>query len=213
MRRQLVRLLVRLVALGVVLSSPRARAEGDARKVSVPALAEPRFDPPDHSYTYSSPKPYPTFAWFALQLLPSPEVAIGEDRGIATAAFGLRWQLTPALWSWGVHRRVSGWRFFIVDPLARMSGSIALEQHFEYIAGHVDRLLVRPGVKATFPLVSHGEYLAFSIGSSVYRYDDRAHAAYDVGLYTLFGMFGAVATIAPEHRALTTIATLRIRYF
>ena len=202
------------VALGLALVVTRAHADGGSPSDPVSPPGEASFDPPDRSYTYSSPRPYPTIAWFAVQLVPSPELAIGEDpRGETKTAFGLRWQLTPALWSWGVHRRVSGWRFFVVDPLARVSGSIALEQHVEYIGGHADRLLLRPGVKATFPLAHRGEYLAFSIGTSVYRYDDRARVAYDAGLYTLWGMVGAVATIAPEHRALTTIATLRLRYF
>lgn len=179
-----------------------------------PVTRPPRFDPPDQPYRYQQPYPFITGAWFLTQLVPSPEVAFGANAlGEAKSAFGLRWQLTPALWSWGIHRRLSGWRFFVVDPLARMSGSIALEQTFEYIGGHVDRVLARPGVKATFPLYHRGEYLAFSLGTSAYTYESDAYIAHDLGLYTLYGTLGIVGTYAPDHRIMQTLITLRIRYF
>lgn len=195
----------------VLAASPAAAQPQPANEPPTPA---PTFVPPERGYTYLEARPYPSAGWVLLQLIPSPELAFGKNaEGESKTAFGLRWQLTPVLWSWGVNRRVSGWRFFVVDPLARVSGSIALEQHFEYIAGHVDRILVRPGVKATFPLWQRGEYLSFSIGTSVYAYDDRPRLAHDVGVYVFSGTIGLVGTIAPVHEALTTIATLRIRNF
>jgi hypothetical protein len=179
--------------------------------------------PPETSYDYSEPKYYPSLAWLAFQLVPSPEVAfgrlkqvgIGEDTASEKieTAFGLRWQLTPVLWSWGVHRRLSRWRWFVVDPLARNAGSIELDTSFEYIWGYVDRMIVRPGVRATFPLVQRGEYLSFSMGTSTYTYDRVPRVAYDGGVYFLYGIFGAQVTIAPAHNPLAAIATFRIRYF
>lgn len=175
----------------------------------------PHIDPIDDRFTYRQPYPYVTPGWVITQLIPSPELAIGEDATTkeTKAAFGLRWQLTPVLWSWGVHRKISRWRFFVVDPLARMSGSLAFEETFEYIGGHVDKLLSRPGVKATFPLAQKGEYLAFSLGTSVYLYDSNPHVAHDVGLYTIWGMLGVQGTYAPDHDVMSTLITLRIRYF
>lgn len=189
-------------------------AYADEREKEEPTKS-PRLVPPDTAYRYQQPYPFITPGWIITQLIPSPQLAIGDDAvtGQTKTAFGLRWQLTPVLWSWGVHRRLSGWRFFVVDPLARMSGSIALESSFEYIGGHVDRMLARPGVKATFPLHQRGEYLAFSIGTSVYTYDSNQFVAHDVGLYTLWGMFGVQGTYAPEHAIMSTLLTLRIRYF
>lgn len=179
-----------------------------------PATPAPAFVAPERSYTYQQARPYPSAGWLLLQLVPSPELAIGKNPlGETKTQLGFRWQFTPVLWSWGVNRRVSGWRFFVVDPLARVSGSIALEQHLEYVTGHVDRVLVRPAVAATFPLWQRGEYLAFSIGTSVYAYDDRMRLAHMAGVYVFSGTLGLVATIAPAHDALTTIATLRIRNF
>lgn len=200
------------LALALLLVAPAAEAQPQPK--DEPPTPIPGFAEPDRSYTFEEPARYPSAGWVLTQLLPSPELAFGEDAsGASRTAFGMRWQLTPVLWSWGVNRRVSRWRFFVVDPLARVSGSIAFEQHFEYIGGFADRLLARPAVKATFPLWQRGEYLSFSLGTSVYRYDARAHVAHDVGLYTLFGTLGLVATVAPGHDALRTIATLRIRYF
>jgi hypothetical protein len=180
-----------------------------------------RAPPPDNSISYANPHPYPTLAWAVLQLVPSPEVGFGRfrridgdsDERVIQATWGLRWQLTPVLWSFGVNRRVSGWRFLVVDPIARMSGSIAFEQHVEYFGGYVDRVLLRPAVNLTLPVLHRGEYLAVSMGTSVYRYDDTFRVAYDVGAYVFFGLFGVQATVAPTHDALTTIATFRIRYF
>lgn len=181
-----------------------------------------RIAQPDNTYVYANANYYPPLLWFATQLLPSPEVGFGSIRRTeidgrtsesVEAAFGLRWMATPVLWSWGTNRRVSRWRSFVVDPLARNSGSLELDLSFEYLWGHVDRALVRPGVKATFPLVQRGEYLSFSLGTSTYTYDQTPRVAYDAGLYFLFGILGAEVSIAPVHRPLQTLATLRIRYF
>jgi hypothetical protein len=164
---------------------------------------------PDRSYTYASPQPYPSGPWVLLQLLPSPEVAVGRGE----VAFGLRWQVTPLLWSWGTNRHASRWRSFVVDPLARHAGSLELTGTLEYIFGEVDRAIVRPGVRAYFPIAQRGEYLSVSFGTSTYAYDEKMRVAYDVGAYVLWGLFGVQATIAPENGPLTAIGTFRIRYF
>jgi hypothetical protein len=192
-----------------------ARAQPQTPQTGDEPTKRPHLEAPDTPYRYQQPYPYITAGWLLTQLIPSPQVAIGEDPATreTKAAFGLRWQLTPVLWSWGVHRRLSGWRFFVVDPLARMSGSLAFESTFEYIGGHVDRALARPGVKATFPLLHRGEYLAFSMGTSVYTYDSNQYVAHDVGLYVLWGSLGLVGTYAPKHDLMSTLVTLRIRSF
>lgn len=193
-----------------MLVASSARADSLREEPTKP----PRFDLPETPYRFQQPYPYITGGWLLTQLIPSPEIAAGSDAsGETRAAFGVRWQLTPALWSWGVHRRLSGWRFFVVDPLARVSGSIALEQTFEYVGGHVDRALARPGVKATFPLLHRGEYLAFSMGTSVYTYDSNQFVAHDVGLYVLWGTLGLNYTYAPAHSIMTSLVTVRIRSF
>lgn len=178
--------------------------------------------PPDMGYSALDPQPYPSLAWIGLQLLPSPEVAFGTIRSTdvfghtsrdVQASFGLRWQLTPLLWSWGQHRSLNRWHFLVIDPLARNSGSISADLNLEYMWGQVNRMLVRPGVHATFPILQRGEYLSTSIGTSFYAYDDILRVAYDVGAYCLFGLFGVQFTYAPVHEPLKTMLTFRIRYF
>src|SRR5262249_17835578 len=90
---------------------------------------------PDQTLGLPRPHVHASGGWALPRFLPSPELAFGRqrslddaghvDRGVSTA-FGLRWQLTPVLWSFGVHRRQSRWRFFVVDPFARQSGSLEL---------------------------------------------------------------------------------------
>lgn len=215
-RRYFTKLLLALVALvtygRAASADPPAKAAVDPNEPFPPP--SPRVQTlPDTSYEYREPHLYPSFAWIGLQALPSPEVAVGRVQGQTEEAFGLRWQLSPVVWSWGVNRRVSRWRFFVVDPLARHSGSLELSGTFEYLFGYVDRMIVRPGVRAYFPLAQRGEYLSMSLGTSTYAYDQKAHVAYDVGAYVLFGLFGVQATIAPDHGPLSAIGTFRIRYF
>lgn len=208
------------LAVALLAVAPAVRADDEPPPV---VEAKGRSIPqPDATWTWQSPQPYPTLAWVVTQLIPSPELGIGRVRvfdaaGSSTSetdvAFGLRWQLTPILWSWGTNRRIDRWRFVVVDPLARNAGSIAFDTKIEYLWGHVDRFLVRPGVHATFPLAQRGEYLSASIGTSVYQYDDTMRVSYDGGVYTLFGIFGAELSYAPTNAALRYLATFRIRYF
>lgn len=215
------RRLTAVIAAAALASLPGVAGAGDALVPYPPP--SPRVIPqPEQAFTYAQPQPYPSLPWLLLQLLPSPELAVGQVRETNAAgerelttktAAGLRWQITPVVWSWGVNRHVSRWRFLVVDPLARYSGSLELPLELEYVFGHVDRMIVRPGVRAYFPLVERGEYLAVSIGTSTYSYDDKPRVAYDVGAYFLYGIFGVQATVAPAHGPLGAIGTFRIRYF
>jgi hypothetical protein len=214
----------RVRALIATVLAVASAAEPAAADTLVPyPPPSPRVIPqPDRAFTYAQPQAYPSFPWLALQLLPSPELAVGQVRETSAngaselttkTALGLRWQVTPFLWSWGTNRRVSRWRFLVVDPLARHSGSIEVPLNLEYVFGHVDRMIVRPGVRAYFPLVERGEYVSASLGTSTYAYDEKMRVAYDVGVYFLYGIFGLQATVAPDNGPLSAIGTFRIRYF
>lgn len=186
-----------------------------------PPLDVHRAPVPDDTIQPHPPELWPTIPWIVFQLLPSPEMAFGHTKTIDTfgrgadevrPAFGLRWQLTPVLWSFGVHRSQPRWRFFVVDPFARHAGSIELSTSFEYIGGHYDGTVLRPGVRVYLPLLEKGERLSASFGTSVYD-ANGLRVAYDVGAYVLNGFLGLQLTVAPRHDALATIATLRLRYF
>ena len=216
----------RSVLAGASCVASLAIVAGDAsaspEPAGAPVVQDVHLAPlPDTSLGYRQATPRPTITWALFQLLPSPELAVGRQRHIdangavdesLSTAFGMRWQVTPLLWSFGVHRSQSRWRYFVVDPFARVSGSLELSTSFEYIGGHVDRLLARPGLRAYLPLAQKGEYLSMSLGTSVYAYEGL-RVAYDVGVYTLAGIVGFRVTVAPTHAPLAGIATLNLRYF
>lgn len=161
----------------------------------------------------TEPHVHPTIVWLATQLVPSPEIAAGDGH----AHFGLRWQVTPLLYSWGTNRKLSPWRALIAEPLVRQSGSVELYLSPEFIdveGSFGERWLLRPGVRAYFPLLQHGEYLSTSVGTSYQRFQDHASAAFEAGIYALYGIFGVQLSYAPApHQPLATIATFRFRYF
>jgi len=153
-----------------------------------------------------------TWPWLVTQLVPSPELVYGD----ATARFGVRWQITPLLLSWGIHRGLSPWRFFIAEPYVRQSGSVELYLTPEAVTsgGTLGSAgVVRTGLRAYFPLLEHGELLSVSAGASQFFYDGQSGAGFEAGLYTLFGVVGLQVTVSPFFSPLATIATLRLRYF
>ena len=154
--------------------------------------------------------PRPSFLWVATQLVPGPELAFGDGR----RTLGLRWQLTPLLFSWGVDRRVSRWRTFVVDPFARHVGSIELFVSPEVLLTDPLSLVLRPGLRLYVPVLEHGETLGLSLGTSFQHVDAVDAMAIEAGIYALFGVVGLQASFAPGRatRAQTVIA-LSIRYF
>jgi hypothetical protein len=147
----------------------------------------------------------------ATQAIPSPEIVIFD--GAAHA--GARWQLTPLLYSFGVHRRTAPFRAFVVEPFVRQSGSVEVYASPEYLAigkREIERLTWRFGTRAYFPLVSHGEYLSMSLGTS-YSSFGRGGVGYELGVYVLFGFIGLQATLQPTRDAPAFIGTFNVRFF
>ena len=153
-----------------------------------------------------------TLAWFLTQLLPSPELALGDDG----AAFGLRWQVVPVLYSFGIDRRLSPFRAFVVEPLVRTSGSLELFVAPEYLAID-DRLAhrfgFRTGLRAHFPLIEKGDYLSVSLGTAYARLGERQSASYQFGAYLLFGFLGFEQSFLPALAEARFISTLNVRFF
>lgn len=154
-----------------------------------------------------------TWPWLVTQLLPSPELAF--SRG-GTTRFGLRWQLTPFLYSFGVDRRLSPFRAFVVEPLLRTSGSIEVFVSPEYLAlegGVSERFGFRSGVRAYFPVLEKGDYLSVSLGSAYVRFGGRESVSYQLGAYLLFGFLGFEQSFLPGLDAARFIGTLQLRFF
>ncbi len=154
-----------------------------------------------------------TLLWAALQLIPSPEVL--EWNG--AARFAARWQLTPLLYSFGINRKLSPWRAFVVEPIVRNSGSIEVHLSPEILAGTLaagtERWVLRGGLRSWFPLLYRGDYLSGSAGGSLVHAGDRNGVAFDAGLHTLGGFVGVRASYCPTPGLRITTVALEIRIF
>jgi hypothetical protein len=148
--------------------------------------------------------------WAITQLIPSPLLVTGKDH----VGGGLRWQLTPLLFSFGITERP--FRTFIVSPIARHSGSFEMHASPEWAccASEGSGWLGRAGLRMYLPLLEYGEQLSFSVGGSYYRttYGKDGFSA-DVGVYTLLGILGLTLTVSPSLPQRELITALNIRYF
>jgi hypothetical protein len=181
-----------VAALSVLVTEARAGFAAPPREATAPGI-------------------HPTLVWAALQLVPSPEW-MGDGAG---SHAGMRWQVTPLLYSFGINRKLSPWRTLIAEPVVRHSGSIELFAMPEYLSksgSFAEHWLFRGGLRSYFPLMSKGEYLSASLGASLLHFDHRVGAAGSAGIYTFYGFVGAELTYCPTPglRGATLALSLRI---
>ncbi len=198
-----------VLAAGLAAPATPCDVSPEAPLAEAPRRADPSIQ---RRATATPPGTSVTLAWLLLQLVPSPELAVGDDG----AAFGLRWQVVPLLYSFGIDRRLSPFRAFVVEPLVRSSGSLELFVAPEYLA--IDesvsrRFGFRAGLRATFPVIEKGDYLSVSLGTSYARFAERESASYQVGAYLLFGFLGFEQSILPAMGDARFISTLNVRWF
>lgn len=164
-------------------------------------------------FDVTEPKIYPSSLWISSQLIPSPELISIKDDGLR---LGLRWQVTPLLYSFGINRKLNPWRFFVVEPLVRQNGSIELFFTPEWLNvtnKFKTNWLFRGGIRAYFPLYRRGEYLSGSLAASYYNFNGDQGVSYEAGIYLFFGILGFQVTYSPEMKTSPWIFTLRLRYF
>jgi hypothetical protein len=196
------------ISLGFASVAPTARADEP-----VAASPKPQFVavPSDRAPTPREMSPLLAGSvWAATQLVPSPLLVIGKDH----VGGGLRWQVTPLLYSFGIAERPV--RAFFVSPIARHSGSLELHVSPEWACcrpGNGTSWLVRAGLRLYLPLLEHGEKLSWSLGASYHRAAGGGGAAGDLGLSTFSGIFGLNVTVSPWLTRREVIAALTIRYF
>jgi len=157
--------------------------------------------------------PQASFLWMLLQLVPSPQWTWGTTDAVS---FGMRWQLTPVLYSYGVNGNVCPWRFGVVDPVARQCGSVEIFLTPEYISlpeRFEDRWLFRAGTRAYFPLWQKGEYLSCSLGASFYSWNGQEGMTYEGGAYLFGGFTGIQLSYSPALAGAEWTATFRVRIF
>jgi hypothetical protein len=170
----------------------------------------PHPDPDTDPGSAKEPDVKPTLVWVVTQLIPSPEIAAGQG----DARFGLRWQVTPVLFSFGINRRLSPWRAIVVEPLVRQSGSIELYASPEIFTGSLwGSAMIRAGVRSYFPVLAKGEELSVSLGTSYTNLSGTNGTAFEAGVYVLYGTLGIQLTYSPSPSPVPWITTLRFRYF
>lgn len=151
--------------------------------------------------------------WTAAQLIPSPLLVLGS----AGPQGGVRWQITPFLYSFGVAARPV--RAFVVEPIARHTGAVELYFSPEWAccaAQDKPSWLARAGARVYLPLVLSGESASISLGGSYafsHRGETVAGIAGEIGLYTLSSMLGLTLTIAPRLTGRELIAAIALHYF
>ena len=165
-----------------------------------------------HSGSVTEPDIYPNMMWMAAQLIPSPEWVTSAD-GLK---FGMRWQVTPLLYSFGINKKLSPWRYFIAEPLTRQSGSVELFFTPEYLNLEnklKDKWLFRGGTRIYIPLWQRGEYMSASLAASYYNFNGVNGISYEGGIYLFAGILGFQTTYSPSFTNSEWIFTIRLRYF
>jgi hypothetical protein len=181
--------------------------------VATPQLGALAAAPPPSEIRPSPLEPSPLLGvgiWVATQLVPSPLLVVGDGH----VGGGMRWQVTPLLYSFGIAEGPV--RAFFVAPIARHSGSVELHASPEWACcapGDGSSWLVRAGARLYLPLLERGEKLSWSLGGSYYRASGGGGAAADLGLYTFNGIIGLNVTVSPWLTQREVITTLAIRYF
>jgi hypothetical protein len=148
--------------------------------------------------------------WTIAQFVPSPLLVIGKEH----VGGGMRWQLTPILYSFGIAERPV--RSFLVSPIARHSGSLELHVSPEWACCAPDQQsswLVRAGLRLYLPLLEHGEKLSWSVGGAYYRAAGGGSGSADLGIFTFNGVFGLNVTVSPWLTRREVITALTIRLF
>ena len=150
--------------------------------------------------------------WGVAQLIPSPEWITSLNG----AKFGMRWQVTPLLYSFGINKKLSPWRYFITDPLARQSGSVELFFTPEYLnlkSSFSEKWMFRGGARFYFPIWQKGEYSSISLAMSSFNFNGVNGISYEAGIYLFAGILGFQATYSPSFTNSEWIFTIRLRYF
>ncbi|MBU0476207.1 MAG: hypothetical protein KKF62_18830 [Bacteroidetes bacterium] len=175
-------------------------------------FARNKMDAQDSSKVSAAPNIHFSWLWGVAQLIPSPQWILANDKN----NFGMRWQITPILFSFGMNKKLSPWRYFITDPLARQSGSIEMFITPEYFSTEnkfKDNWLFRSGFRVYIPIWQKGEYASLSFASSYYNFNGNNGISYEAGIYLFAGIVGFQTTYMPNFRNSEWIFTIRLRYF
>jgi len=175
-------------------------------------VASDIIDVTDSSQVPTEPNIHFNWMWGVAQLIPSPEWITTNS----SAKFGMRWQVTPLLYSFGINRKLSPWRYFMSDPLTRQSGSVEMFFTPEYLNVEnkfKDKWLFRGGLRFYVPIWQKGEYASMSLAASYYNFNGNNGISYEAGVYLFAGILGFQTTYSPNFINSEWIFTIRLRYF
>ena len=150
-----------------------------------------------------------TLVWSAIQVLPSYSWT-SFPQG---THFAFEWEAMPVMYSFGINRLASPWKFFVTTPVARYTGSIEA-----VISGQV--FTTKPGTShfgysgqllGHIPLIERGEYLSATVGAARYHTNGQYHTFIVGGLGTFFGILHGTVKYAPTTRLWMT--SLDLRFF
>lgn len=180
--------------------------------IGTSVFASNKIDAHDSSKVPTEPNIHFSWMWGVAQLIPSPEWISTNNE----PSFGMRWQITPLLFSFGMNKKLSPWRYFLTDPLARQSGSVEIFFTPEYFSTKnelKDNWLFRSGLRVYIPIWQKGEYTSLSLASSYYNFNGNNGISYEAGIYLFAGIIGFQTTYMPNFRNSEWIFTIRFRYF
>lgn len=149
--------------------------------------------------------------WALVQLFPSfTWTSVNGD-----VFAGMRWNVSPVLYSWGANRKLTPWRVLMAEPYQRHSGSIEAHISPEWNNAKFGnaRWGTRSGLRVFFPVYRHGEYVSCSVGTHYAWFGSEQTLGYEAGLYALFGVFGVNALYTPQRISAPLTISLNIRYF
>ncbi len=114
--------------------------------------------------------------------------------------FALEWEATPVLYSFGISKLVSPWKFFFVRPPARFTGSVEL-----IVAGQVYTSRfngTHTGASVTLlghvPLIEYGEDLGLNLGAARHWIAGLPEDFAVAGVSVLFGFLEYNIRCAPR---------------
>jgi len=124
--------------------------------------------------------------WLPFQFLPN----LTNYTSAPLSGFGLEWEFTPLLYSFGMNNQISPWYSFIVEPTARFTGSIEVVGAGQLFTTKMGRsyFSFSGHVMGTIPLIERGEHLTLNLGIGAYRITDRTRIFRVAGVSTLFGI-------------------------
>ena len=179
----------------------------DMRKLIVILLLTGLAGPPIQAQDHP-PNASKALVWSALQLAPSFTWTAFRSG----THFAFEWEAAPVLYSFGLNRLASPWKFFVATPVARYTGSIEA-----VVSAQV--FTTKPGtssfgysgqVLGHIPLIERGEYLSMTIGGARYHSNGQYNTFLVGGLSTFFGMFHGTVKYAPSSDVWMTSLELRI---